>query len=213
MKSNSTYFQMGALSRSLFYALLLLSGLTAFSAKSNAQSSDLVWMDGDGLSYTPFAMEGQTDEVNAIPDFSHAGYKGGGVALPQVPVVITLSPSGEGDDTGMIQAAIDEIEAMEPDSNGFRGAVLLLAGCYEVDQLSIEQSGVVIRGEGQGLDGTVLHANLQTKHDFIILRGSGSGFDRISSTRQDITTPYVPLGAYSFDIEDASGYTIGDTIT
>lgn len=192
--------------------LLLLLGLMSLPAVGTAQSSGLVWLDGDALSYTPFAMEGQTDAVNIIPDFSHAGYKGGGVALPEVPVVITLSPSGGDNDTQAIQAAIDEVEAMEPDSNGFRGAVLLLSGCYEVDQLFIEESGVVLRGEGQGLDGTVLHANLPVQHDFITIRGTGSGFDRISSTRQDITTPYVPLGAYSFEIEDASAYAVGDTI-
>ncbi len=192
--------------------LLILAGLLSLPVAGTAQSSSLVWLDGDALSYTPFAMEGQTDAVNIIPDFSHAGYMGGGVALPEVPVVITLSPSGGDDDTPAIQAAIDEVEAMEPDSNGFRGAVLLLSGCYEVSQLFIEQSGVVLRGEGQGLDGTVLHANLPMQHDFITIRGTGSGFDRISSTRQEITTPYVPLGAYHFEVEDASAYAVGDTI-
>ncbi|MEQ8706426.1 MAG: DNRLRE domain-containing protein [Phaeodactylibacter sp.] len=180
----------------------------------DAQSSSLVWLNGGSLSYSPFAMEGQTNAVNIIPDYSHAGYMGGGVAIPAVPVAITLSPSGE-DDTGMIQEAIDEVEAMAPDANGFRGAVLLQAGCYEIEgQLYIEQSGVVLRGEGQGYDGTgtILHANLQAQHDFITIQGTGSGFDRPSSSRQDITTPYVPLGAYSFEIADASGHAVGDTI-
>jgi len=172
----------------------------------------LVWLDNGSLQYAPFAMEGQSNADNIIPDYSHAGYRGGGVALPEVPTVITLSPSG-GDDTPLIQAAIDEVEAMSPDANGFRGAVLLRAGCYEVEgQLFIEQSGVVLRGEGQGIYGTVLYANQRTKHNFITIEGRGSGIDRDESSKQEITTPYVPLGAYSFEIEDASGFSVGDTI-
>lgn len=212
MKHINSHFHGAPLSCFVVYLTLLLYCFMGPSKVGYAQSSSLVWLDNGSLSYAPFAMEGQTNAVNLIPDFSHAGYKGGGVALPDVPVVITLSPS-DGDDTEMIQAAIDEVEAMEPDANGFRGAVLLEAGCYELEgQLFIEHSGVVLRGEGQGLYGTVLHANLEVKHDFITIQGTGGGFDRISSSKQEITTPYVPLGTSSFDIEDASAYSVGDTI-
>ena len=190
----------------------ILPTLLCLTTASSAQSSSLVYLQADSLQYTFFAMEGQSNAVNIIPDYSHAGYKGGGVALPEIPTMITLSPM-EGDDTERIQSAIDQVEAMTPDANGFRGAVLLRAGCYDIEgQLFIEKSGVVLRGEGQTLDGTILHANLQEKHDFISLRGQGGGFDRRSSTRQDITTSYVPLGSYSFSIADASGYAEGDTI-
>ena len=34
------------------------------------------------LYYAPYANEGQDNVVNILPDFSHAGYMGGGVALP-----------------------------------------------------------------------------------------------------------------------------------
>jgi hypothetical protein len=197
---------------SLFCPLAALCWLLTIPAGGQAQSSELVWLENGSLNYAPFAMEGQTNAVNFIPDFSHAGYMGGGVALPDVPAVITLSPSGE-DDTEMIQAAIDEVEAMAPDDDGFRGAVLLQSGCYEVEgQLYIEKSGVVLRGEGQGIYGTVLYANLRTKHDFITVQGTGSGIERDNASKQEITTPYVHLGAYSFEIEDASAYSVGDTI-
>lgn len=198
--------------RNHFASYLLLCSFLGYTILSNAQSSSLVSLSGGSLSYTPFAMEGQTNAVNLIPDFSYAGYMGGGVALPTVPTVITISPSG-GDDTALIQAAIDAVEAMSPNANGFRGAVLLQAGCYEVEgQLFIEQSGVVLRGEGQGPDGTILHANLQSQHDFITIQGTGGGFQRVGSSEQVITTPYVPLGAYSFEVADASAYVVGETI-
>lgn len=176
-----------------------------------AQSPSLVSMGPGGLIYTPFAMEGQTNAVNLIPDFSYAGYMRGGVSLPELPVVVSLSPSSN-DDTPAIQAAIDMVEALAPDSNGFRGAILLTAGCYQVDQLFIEESGVVLRGEGQGMDGTVLYAKLLTRHDFISLQGSGSGLPRIAASRQPITSAYVPVGTHTFDVADASGFAVGDSI-
>jgi hypothetical protein len=45
-----------------------------------------------------------------IVDFSYAGYMGGGVPLPRLPVVRTLTPSG-GDDSAAIQQAIDQVAA------------------------------------------------------------------------------------------------------
>src|SRR5262249_13069577 len=97
----------------------------ATSANTWAQSGPTSqWVfpgDAGGLHYQALP-NGET-----IMDFSPAGYMGGGVALPSVPVLQTVSPSG-GDDTGAIQAAINAVSALAPDSNGFRGAVLLTAG-------------------------------------------------------------------------------------
>ena len=45
---------------------------------------------------------------NRIMDFSHAGYKGGGVRIPDVRVARTVRPAA-GDNTTHIQAAIDEV--------------------------------------------------------------------------------------------------------
>ena len=95
----------------------------------------------------------QEDENrNRIPDFSHAGYRGGGVAIPDIPVRAIISPI-DGDNTSHIQDAIDAVSAMDADSEGFRGAVLLEAGRYPVSgQLFVHTSGVVLRGIGDGRD-------------------------------------------------------------
>src|SRR5712672_2603140 len=61
---------------------------------------------------------------NRIPDYSNAGYRGGGVPLPTVPVVLTISPIA-GDNTANIQAAIDAVGAMAVQGDGYRGTVLL----------------------------------------------------------------------------------------
>src|SRR6476660_9451103 len=59
-----------------------------------------------------------------IEDYATAGYKGGTLPIPDVPVKATVSPVA-GDDTSTIQAAINSVAAMPLDANGFRGAVLL----------------------------------------------------------------------------------------
>src|SRR4030095_7788304 len=69
---------------------------------------------------------------NRIMDFSYAGYMGGGVAIPSVPVKITLGPSN-GDNADAIQNAIDEVSKMKM-LNGFRGAILLKPGTYNCEK-------------------------------------------------------------------------------
>src|SRR6185437_7230287 len=102
------------------------------------------------LIYTP------DDQGNTIPDFSHAGYGGGGVAIPSVPVKETIWPVA-GDNTANVQAAIDKVSALPADDSGFRGAVLLRMGYYPMaTPINIQASGVVLRGEGMGDTGTVL---------------------------------------------------------
>src|SRR5688500_12409313 len=93
-----------------------------------------------------------TDKGDRIMDFSHAGYRGGGVALPDVPVKKTIQPLGEGkDDAAAIQSAIDEVAKLDPDGDGFRGAVLLAPGVFTCAKpISLSASGVVLRGSGSG---------------------------------------------------------------
>ena len=82
---------------------------------------------------------------NKIPDFSNAGYKGGGVPIPYVANKQTVWPV-PGDNSANIQAAIDKVSALTPDASGFRGAVLLKMGIYGLEKpLIIKASGIVLR--------------------------------------------------------------------
>jgi hypothetical protein len=149
---------------------------------------------------------------NRLPDFSFAGYRGGGVAIPAVPVRARVSP-GPGDDRARIQAAIDQVSARPLDAQGFRGAVLLARGTYEVGStLTIAESGVVLRGEGQGEGGTRLVATRTAPHSLIVLRGQGSGYGEVPGTRTAIASDFVPVGARSLRIASAQGFSPGDSI-
>jgi hypothetical protein len=191
--------------------LVCLSVLAVYLAQCQ-NSSELIYLDQGSLTYVPFSMTERSNAVNIIPDFSHAGYMGGGVSLPtDISIEAVVNPE-EGDDAPRIQAAIKQVEALEPDHNGFRGVVLIKAGHYSLDNLlAIRESGVVLRGEGQGLNGTVLHANPRIEYNVISILGSGS-ITKDAESLQVITTDYVPVGSDSFEVEDASAYSVGDNI-
>jgi hypothetical protein len=148
---------------------------------------------------------------NKIMDFSNAGYKGGGVKLPDVPVKEVVEP-GEGDDTARIQAAIDRVEQIPANEQGFRGAVLLKRGKFEVSgTLYIRAGGIVLRGEGDGERGTIIHGTGTTKRNLLMI-GAASGPKIDTATRADIADLYVPSSARTFRVADASNYQIGDQI-
>jgi regulation of enolase protein 1 (concanavalin A-like superfamily) len=149
---------------------------------------------------------------DTIPDISMCGYEGGGVPIPtKIPVVLTLNPV-VGDNLGQIQNAIATVGNMPVQSNGFRGAILLKAGIYNVsDSILINKSGIILRGEGDGPDGTVLQ---MTGGNITILTmdNGGSGASEVANTRHNITDPYVPVGAKWFHVDSTNGWAVGDNI-
>jgi hypothetical protein len=147
---------------------------------------------------------------NRIIDFSSSGYGGGGVRLPDVQARVAVEP-GDGDDSARIQAAIDAVSRMPQNAEGIRGAVLLKRGHFEVGTtLVINASGVVLRGEGQGEDGTVLDATGATRRDVLVARGAAGRM--LLPAQSAIADLFVPAGARSFHVEDASGFGVGDTV-
>lgn len=143
-----------------------------------------------------------------IMDFSYAGYMGGGVEIPSPPVKVTLSPVS-GDNTNVIQQAIDSVSDM-PLVNGFRGAVLLNPGQYDCDKpLIIETGGVVLRGSGSGSDGTIINMT-GSPHTCIIIKGHPDV--QVTGSPVSFAKAYVPAGATTFEITNASGLAAGDTI-
>jgi len=184
-----------------------------WAVASYSATSSLVYNSSTGLVYSGYANEGQTNAVNTLPDFSKAGYKGGGVAIPFIPAAVTIS-NGPGDDTALIQNAIDAVSARPLGTNGFRGAVLLEAGEYTVSStLTISTSGVVIRGAGsQENGGTKITYTATTKSNLFEADGGEIEPIEIGGTRVRISDAFVPVGAMSFTVANASGFAPGDRI-
>ena len=158
-------------------------------------------------------LEYRADERgNRVVDFSHAGYRGGGEALPHVPAKIVLGPEGDRD-RQRIQHAIDQVSALPADANGFRGAILLRPGRYAIDgqRLRIAAGGVVLRGSGQGADGTVLFASGTARRTLIEIAGRGTRVEA-ADARQAISDDFVPVGATRFTVGNASAFRVGMTV-
>jgi len=140
-----------------------------------------------------------------IMDFSYAGYMGGGVKIPLVDVKITLSPIA-GDNSEAIQNAIDKVSEM-PLIKGFRGAVLLKAGNYDCEKtINIKASGVVLRGSGSGENGTIIN---MTGKPHLCISVRGQVVTKTVGTAVNFADNYVPSGANSFSLTDASGFAVG----
>lgn len=164
------------------------------------------WVHLDASGRLVYAQSPQGDH---IVDFSYAGYRGGGVALPSVPQRVLVKPSGA-DDTASIQSAIDAVSRL-PLVDGFRGAVQLTPGVFQCSgTLNLSVSGVVLRGSGvDSKTGTTLQL---TGAPHAAIRLAGELKQRDLSPATTLTDAYVPSGATVIHVADASAIRPGDTL-
>jgi hypothetical protein len=182
---------------------MLVLCCVAVTAQQPGKSKWVYPVANGGLHYTADA------RGNRIMDFSHAGYKGGGVRIPDVRVARTLKPIA-GDNTAHIQAAVDEVSKLTVDRSGFRGAVLLERGSYDIDgTIRIAASGVVLRGSGSGTNETVLRASGPPHR---ILTVGGTGTWQPETRRATVTDGYVPAGASTVTVDSAASFRAGDSV-
>ena len=139
---------------------------------------------------------------NVIPDFSKVGFASGEKEIPFVPVVKTIEPVA-GDNLENIQHAINRIADRTPDQNGFRGALLLKKGTYQVNgTIYIRHSGIVIRGEGANSEGSVIIETAKKQCDLFRFEGKGR-MQPDDKTRVRISEEFVPVGRKTMEIENA----------
>jgi len=189
-----------------FSFIILFSMAFISVSKDKWQSKYLKISDGNKITYNP------DKEGNIIPDFSHVGYQGGDKPIPVVAVVKSVSPTGSDNDQTVIQAAIDEVSAKDLDGDGFRGTVLLKKGVYKIPgTINITASGVVLRGEGDGKNGTELISTAKKKVTLIAVTGTGKASE-VEGSRVKITDDYVPVGTTSFNVSAAGNFRVGDRI-
>ncbi|UCH63885.1 MAG: T9SS type A sorting domain-containing protein [Fidelibacterota bacterium] len=192
-------------------ALLLLA--TALRAQASWESEIIYYGAEDRLVY-------ETDEEgNRIPDFSYAGYRNGNIPIPDIPVVETISPI-EGDNTSHIQSALFKVGQLPRNENGFRGALLLSAGIYEIQgTIELGFDGVVLKGVGDGDDpasNTILSATGNTPAQrSVLVAGGGASTkwaDAVPNTTTDIISDSAMVGSHIFEVSDAGSFAVGDNI-
>ena len=203
--------------------VFLLGVITILKAQDLPPTTSLVYPGTDGkLVYVSDSLG------NEIPDFSNAGYKGGGVAIPYIAIKETVWPV-LGDNSENIQAAIDRVSALPLNENGFRGTVFLKMGIYDLDKpINISTSGVILRGEGTSDVGTILIGKLEKvsednrgatlerqgfgRRSALVNISGESGVSIQEESKQLITDKYVPVGSRSFNVQTAEGFKAGDKI-
>ncbi|MBN1925095.1 MAG: hypothetical protein JW798_04600, partial [Prolixibacteraceae bacterium] len=185
----------------LLFAIFLLP-VILFAAPKQKNTPPPVQLGADGkLIYHADSLG------NRIPDFSYCGYQLSEIPVPNVEVKIVV-PLVEGDATGEIQKALDYLVSLPLNENGFRGAVLLEPGTYNVSgRFKIEASGIVIRGSGWNK--TVIIADGLARETLFRVEG---GANEYSEETINITNDYVPVNAFQFDLENANALNAGDVI-
>ncbi len=144
---------------------------------------------------------------NRILDFSYCGYKSSEQDIPDVKNVIFVRHQDD-DASEIIQRAINYVSSLKPDVYGFRGAVLLDKGVFNIGKsLWIHASGVVLRGSD--------------KHETVLLK---QGVDRsallhveginnqVSKDSFKLISDYVPVNERTFELNSASTLKIGDRL-
>ncbi|BBO34365.1 DUF6298 domain-containing protein [Lacipirellula parvula] len=196
--------------RLLLVALLLgAPGVTGelFVGRPVAADEFAVQSGSDGK------LQYRADELgNRIPDFSTCGYAGGDRDIPDVPAVVVVH-AGEGDDETRIQAALDQTAALPLRENGFRGAVQLAPGEFQVaGQLVMNASGVVLRGAGATAEGTIVVARGSDRRTLIRVAGVDDRQPPAASSIRRVVDDYVPVGGTVLTLDSAAGLKVGDAI-
>lgn len=206
--------------------------ISALIAGSFAQTHNYITESGGTLS---FPKDGSGYRV---PDFSYVGYQYG-ADLPTYGVEYGYTAAGDltGDlATGSsiavseanklaIQNHIDAVEALTPNAYGYRGTVYIPAGTWFVRDhdysLNVQQSGIVIRGAGEGVTVLQEYAHDNSPQMFIQLGLEGSQDTAVkgnyydegqTGTNWNIETAVVDIGDMSFDVATGHGLAVDDEI-
>lgn len=149
----------------------------------------------------------QDEKGNRILDFSYCGYKSSGQDIPNLQNVIFVPVQNE-DATNIIQRAIDYVSQLKPDENGFRGAVLLDNGTFQLNKsLWIRKSGVVLRGTNK-------QKTILLRHGFdrsAILHIEGLNDSQIVDSFS-VISKYIPVNQQKIELSSVKQLKAGDRI-
>lgn len=152
---------------------------------------------------------GLDEKGDRIPDFSFCGYKASEKAIPDLPVKVVVRKL-PGDATMRIQTALNYVSSLPLDENGFRGAVLLEEGVFDVEgSLTIQSSGVVLRGSGCGASGTMLKGMGVGRETLIRITGKDPG--QIGEP-VSLASQYFPVNTSVLIFQDEHPFNAGDQV-
>ena len=147
------------------------------------------------------------DNGNSGEAFSYCGYVSSNVPLPDVENAIYV-PWAAGDNSIRIQQAIDYVSSLKSNKQGFKGAVLLGEGVFELENsLLIASSGIVLRGTNRSK--TVLKKIGVDRGAVIYVEGINDYYpiDSIS-----INSDYVPVNSNRIDVATEGNLNIGTRV-
>ncbi len=143
-------------------------------------------------------------------DFSTCGYKQSQVEIPFVLPMVFIEHKPGIDAGASIQQAIDHISNLELNADGFRGAVLVGPGVFEISsQLIIQKSGVVLRGSGP--EQTVLRAVGADRRSLIRVLGQAD-YLVDQEVRSQVQDEVTQVGATQLTLEDVREFQMGQLI-
>ena len=197
--------------------LTFLSILMIFLRMSQCEAqfqSSRVYLNEEGfLEYT-------TDqEQNYIPNFSFAGYHNGDKEIPEFTPDLSINPV-PGDNTNHIQAVLDSLANLPMDSMGHRACLLLGPGVYRISgRIFMPAGGIVLKGSGSGQDSTsntilIGTGNTPSARNLINIGSqSSAGWDLLpGQVFSNLTSPFVPAGSRSLQIDQLDNFQIGDEV-
>lgn len=155
-------------------------------------------------------LEYKADERgNRVPDFSYCGYMASEMAIPDVPVKVIVTAM-EGDATEQIQTAINYVSSLPLDKNGFRGTILLEKGIFRVDgSITINASGVVLRGNGCNSAGTILVGAGVDRETLIRITGKNN---RKIEVPLNLAGNYFPVNSTILTFKNGHHFKVGDQV-
>ncbi len=170
------------------HKLLLIGLLSLGFAQSHAQTFPLQVKEGKPIYLTD-------ERGNRILDYSSCGYRNSNQPIPDVANAVFV-PWQAGDNSSRIQRAIDYVSSLAPDKDGFRGAVLLDKGVFQLEEsLRIPVSGVVLRGIDR--EQTVLQKNGVDRGALLYMEGLDN---QMITDTLEVLTPYVPVNTCTFEV-------------
>ncbi len=194
------------------YIMLPVSAIDAIPpVQGEAIKGRIITPKCDKLIYNTYNEQGDT-----LGDFSYAGFYAGQYEIPDTTDMepyVTLEPDTDGlDDSERIQAAIEEARLAAGSTHNFT-VVKLKAGKYYLENSNgiYLKSGVILSGEGQGPDGTVIIAGADITGAPINVEGTPITTDSAIG-QVEVTDKYVKSGSYDLTLEDASFFEVGDLI-